>query len=70
MWIADARRNNISIYPDDWKKLPIPKASREQQNEIKKLVDDILLLKHTNPSHDISAIESTIDDRVAALYGL
>lgn len=69
-FLDSTRRNNVQLYPDDWKKLPIPKAGVKQQNEIAKLVDEILLLRQDNLTQDVSAIESEIDDRVAALYGL
>ena len=64
------RRSNIHLYPDDWKKLPIPDASPDQQQPIVDLVEQILTLKRTNRSADISALESKVDAAVAALYGL
>ena len=35
------RRSNIHLYPDDWKKLPIPDVSPEEQAPIIELVDQI-----------------------------
>ncbi len=63
------RRSNIHLYPDDWKKLPIPDVSTAQQQPIIDLVDRILCLKRANPAADITALESEIDALVAALYG-
>lgn len=63
------RRSNIHLYPDDWKKLPIPDVSTAQQQPVIELVDRILCLKRANPDADITALESEIDALVAALYG-
>jgi hypothetical protein len=63
------RRSNTDLYPDDWKKLPIPDVSTAQQQPIIDLVDRILRLKRANPAADITALESEIDALVAALYG-
>ena len=64
------RRSNIHLYPDDWKKLPIPDVPPEQQTPIVKLVDKILAAKRANPQADVSAWEREIDERVYRLYGL
>ena len=64
------RRSNIHIYPDDWKKLPIPDVSPQQQTPIIALVDKILDAKRTNPEADISDLEGEIDKRVYELYDL
>lgn len=64
------RRSNIHLYPDDWKKLPIPNIIFEQQVPIIKLVNQILEAKHTNLSTDTSALEAEIDRLVYQLYGL
>ena len=64
------RRSNTDLYPDDWKKLPIPDVSMEQQAPIVALVDEILTLRRANPHADIAALETEIDHQVAALYGL
>jgi hypothetical protein len=63
------RRSNIHLYPDDWKKLPIPDVSTARQQPIIDLVDRILRLKRANPAAVITALESEIDALVAALYG-
>ena len=64
------RRNNIQLYPDDWKKLPIPDVSPEQQEPIVKLVDQILDAKRTNLDADVCELEDEIDQLVYELYDL
>ena len=64
------RRSNIHLYPDDWKKLPIPDVLPEQQAPIVALVDEILTLRRANPQADIARLEAEIDRKVAELYGL
>lgn len=63
------RRSNIHLYPDDWKKLPIPEASKDQQDEIIELVNHILKIKRETPaSLEIEKLEIEIDKKVFALY--
>lgn len=69
-FLQSERRSNTDIYPDDWKKLPIPKATPEQQKPIIELVDKVLRIKQDNKTDDVSELEAEIDDRVAYLYGL
>ncbi len=64
------RRSNIHLYPDDWKKLPIPDVSPAQQQPIVALVERILTAKRANPAADIAALEVEVDTQVATLYGL
>ena len=64
------RRSNIHLYPDDWKKLPIPDVSLNQQAPVVELVDRILTAKTTDPEADTSEEEVEIDQLVYALYGL
>ena len=64
------RRSNIHLYPDDWKKLPIPDVSPEQQAPIIELVDQILDDKRTDPNADVSDRENEIDQIVYLLYGI
>ena len=63
------RRSNIHLYPDDWKNLPIPDVSPEQQRPIVALVEQILMAKHANPAAVITALEAELDHAVALLYG-
>ena len=64
------RRSNIHLYPDDWKKLPIPDVTPEQQIPIIELVDTILNAKRTDPTADTTQPEAEIDRLVYELYGL
>lgn len=70
------RRSNVHLYnvhlfyPDDWKLLPIPDVSPEQQEPIIEYVDRILKAKSANPAADTSAEEVEIDRLVYALYGM
>ena len=64
------RRSNIHLYPDDWKKLPIPDVPLEQQEPIIELVNQVLDAKCTDPDADVSELEKRIDQMVYSLYGL
>ena len=64
------RRSNIHLYPDDWKRLPIPDVPLEKQQPIVALVDQILTAKKEDPKADTSDLERRIDEMVYALYGL
>ncbi len=64
------RRSNIHLYPDDWKKLPIPDVPKEMENPIVAFVDQILDLKKKDPSADVSALEQKVNAMVAKLYGV
>ena len=76
-WLAQNRRSNKHIYPDDCKKLPIVIASQEEQINLANLVDSIFAEFEQSDSslsqssqQRIKNLEKEIDDRVAALYGL
>jgi hypothetical protein len=64
------RRSNIHVYPDDWKKLPIPDVPSAQQRPIVALVDQILTAKHADAEAGISGLEAELDTKINALYGL
>ncbi|MDA1142051.1 MAG: hypothetical protein O3B01_26110, partial [Planctomycetota bacterium] len=64
------RRSNVYLYPNDWKKFPIPAASPKEQKPVEQLVDRILPAKQRDPDADVSALEREIDQLVYALYGL
>ena len=64
------RRSNIHLYPDDWKKLPIPDVTPEQQTPLIELVDQILNDKRANPYTDVATLEAKLDQLVCKLYGL
>lgn len=64
------RRSNIHLYPEDWKKLPIPDIPTNEQAPIVRLVDRILDARRSDPSADVSEWEREIDERIYRLYGL
>ena len=69
-FLRSNRRSNIHLYPDDWKKLPIPDVFAAKQKPIIALVEQILTLKRANPAADIRALETQLDAAVAVLYSL
>ena len=69
-FLRSNRRSNIHLYPDDWKKLPIPMVTQEQQQPIIDLVNQILAAKSADPEADTSALETQINNLVNQLYGL
>ena len=64
------RRSNIHIYPDDWKQLPIPDVSFEQQVPIIELVDKILAAKRKGLEKKVSRLEKKLNKKVSTLYGI
>ena len=64
------RRSNIHIYPNDWKKLPIPDVTPEQQAPIIALVDKILAAKQKGFERKVARLEKKLDKLVSALYGV
>lgn len=64
------RRSNLNLYPDDWKKLPIPDASLKQQTPIVELVDKILASKRKGLERKVTRLEKKLDKKVSALYGV
>jgi hypothetical protein len=64
------RRSNIHLFPDDWKQLPIPDVTPEQQAPIVALVEKILTAKRAKPDADVSVLEAEVDRLVTALYGI
>ena len=64
------RRSNIHIYPNDWKQLPIPDVSSEQQAPVIELVDKILAAKRKGFERKVSRLENKLDKEVSALYGV
>ena len=63
------RRSNIHLYPDDWKKLPIPDVALDVQQPVADLVDAILTAKEADISADATDLEREIDRIVGDLYG-
>ena len=64
------RRSNIHIYPNDWKQLPIPDVSPEQQAPIIALVDKILAAKRNGFERKVARLEKKLDKQVSDLYGI
>ena len=64
------RRSNIHIYPNDWKQLPIPDVSSEQQAPIVELVDKILAAKRKGLEKKVSRLEKKLNKKVSTLYGI
>lgn len=64
------RRSNLNLYPDDWKKLPIPDVSLEVQTPVIELVDKILAAKQKGFERKVSRFEKKLDKEVSALYGV
>ena len=52
-------------------KLPIPKATAQQQAELAKLTKRLVKLKSEgDPASQIAVLEDALDERVAHLFGL
>jgi len=64
------RRSNTDLYPDDWKKLPIPDVGPEKQEPIVALVDQILTARRKDAKADIARLEAEVDRLVSDLYGV
>jgi len=64
-WLSAERRNILHLYPDDWKQLPIPVASKAEQHSISSLVTKLCeSIQSGAPSTEISSIEAKIDATV------
>jgi hypothetical protein len=65
-WLVKTRRNKMHIFPDDWKPLPIPTATKAQQEQIGRLVDKILTCDNPKRINDLEAeINSIVQQLVA-----
>lgn len=53
-----------------YEQLPIPQATKSEQDEIIGIVDQILAAKKSNSNADTSTLEREIDELVYGLYGL
>jgi hypothetical protein len=74
-WLEGRRRNKIQLYPEDWKNLPIPLASKDDQRAVEKLVEGILDLFRQNQypmsalaNKQIEYLEKKLDEVVDRLY--
>ena len=66
--LANLRGDDYHIYPEHIRNIPIPKASREQQEEIAELVRQVIIEIRSND--DVSELKSKIDFLVYHLYDL
>ena len=69
-FLKENRRHNVRLYPNDWKKLPIPNVPLEQQAPIIELVDKILAAKRKGSERKVVRLEKKLDIEVSALYGV
>lgn len=69
-FLKENRRHNVRLYPNDWKKLPIPNVPPEQQAPIVELVDKILAAKRKGFERKVTRLEKQLDKEVSALYGV
>ena len=71
-YLNNHRRHRLEnyFYPDDLRKLPVPKIALDDQQPLITLVDQILTMKKSNPQADTSTLEAEIDHIVYKLYGL
>lgn len=63
-------KGNIDVNPEYIRNIPIPTATKEQQQPIIDLVDKILAAKKADATSDTTALERKIDELVYKLYGL
>jgi len=64
-WLSAERRNKLHLYPDDWKQLPIPVASKDEQKMMVGLVTKLCAsIQSGAKSEEISSIEAKIDAAV------
>ena len=68
--LTNIRGGDYHIYPEHIRNIPIPSASKEQQQPIIDLVDQILIAKEKNPHADTRPLEYQIDQLVYKLYDL
>ena len=66
--LSDQRGGDYHIYPEHIRNIPIPIASKENQEKIGNLAMQIIEVKALDPSTDTSALESEIDRLVSQLY--
>jgi type II restriction-modification enzyme len=68
--LTNIRGGDYHIYPEHIRNIPIPSASKEQQQPIIDLVDQILIAKKKNSHADTRLLEYQIDQLVYKLYDL
>ncbi|MDI6792013.1 MAG: SNF2-related protein [bacterium] len=70
VYLLANRRSNIHLYPDDWKSLPIPVATPEQQQIIVAQVNTLLADIEQGNEPEVKRLGKKIDRLVYELYGL
>lgn len=68
--LTNLRGGDYHIYPEHIRNIPIPSASKEDQQDIIDLVDKILAAKKADPQEKTSDLELQIDKLVYKLYDL
>jgi type I restriction-modification system DNA methylase subunit len=68
--LTNIRGGDYHVVPEHIRNIPIPSATKEQQQPIIDLVNQILAAKKSNPQADTTALEHKIDILVYLLYGL
>ena len=68
--LTNLRGGDYHIYPEHIRNIPIPSANSTRQQQIIKIVDQILEAKATDSSSDTLDLEQEIDSIVYHLYGL
>ena len=64
-WLSGERRNKLHLYPDDWKQLPIPVVSGDEQRAVARLVTKLCdKIGGGASGAEIAAIEAKIDSAV------
>ena len=68
--LTNNRGGDYHIYPEHLRNLPIPLVSKDQQQPIIALVNQMLSSKKENNAADTSEMEKEIDTIVYSLYGI
>jgi adenine-specific DNA-methyltransferase len=69
--ISTTNQNGYFEYkPVHISQIPIPVVSKEDQDKVGTLVEEISSLKSLDPAADTASLETEIDQLVYALYGL
>ena len=69
-WFFRKTSTNNHVNNYEIEEFPIPAATPDEQAAIASLVEQILAAKKTDAGADVSTLESEINARVYALYGL
>ena len=61
---------DVNIKPEQLRKIPLPSISKNEQNEIAILVNNILDIKRLDADKDVSKLEKELNNKIYELYGL